>query len=93
MQFFKIVLTKITSFLNKELYLLRNFVQSSLQVGRVSLKHMEKFKYLGVAFSSDGRQDEKSDVRSGKAIVVMRAFSPFNCHKTGAIKKGKTIGV
>ena len=37
------------------LHLSRNFVQCSLQVGRVSLKQVEKFKYLGVAFTSDGR--------------------------------------
>ena len=33
-------------------------VQCSLQVGGVSLKKVEKFKYLEVTFTSDGRQDE-----------------------------------
>ena len=35
---------------------------------------IEKFKYLGVAFTSDGRQDEKLDTRIGKASAVMRAL-------------------
>ena len=34
-------------------------VQCSLQVGGVSLKNAEKFKYLGVAFTNDERQDEQ----------------------------------
>ena len=45
-----------------------------LQIGGTSLKQMEKFKYLGVSFTSDGRQDEELDVRSGKASAVMRAL-------------------
>ena len=56
------------------LHLSRNPVQCSLQVGGVSLKQVGKFKYLGVAFTSDERQDEKLDVRSGKASAVMRAL-------------------
>ena len=32
---------------------------------------MEKFKYLGVTFSSDDRQDNKLDTHIGKASVVM----------------------
>ena len=32
---------------------------------------MEKFKYLGVTFSSDGRQDNKLNTRIGKASAVM----------------------
>ena len=35
---------------------------------------MKKFKYLGVASTSDERQDEELDVRSGKTSVVMRAL-------------------
>ena len=44
-----------------------------LQVGGVSLKQVERL-YLGVAFTSDGRQDEELDVRSGKASAVMRGL-------------------
>ena len=53
------------------LHLLRNPVQCSLQVGGVSLTQVKKFKYLGVAFTSDGRQDEELNVRSGKANAVI----------------------
>ena len=35
---------------------------------------MEKFKYLGVAFTSEGRQDEELDTRIGKASAVMQAL-------------------
>ena len=52
----------------------RNPIQCSLQVGGVSLKQMEKFKYLGVAFTSGRRKDEKLDIRSSKASAVMRAL-------------------
>ena len=52
----------------------RNAVQWSLQVGRASLKQVEKSKYLVVAFTSDGRQDEKLLGRSGKANAVIRTF-------------------
>ena len=36
------------------------------------LKQVEKFKYLGVAFMSDGRQDEDLNTRIGKASAVTR---------------------
>ena len=35
---------------------------------------MEKFKNRGVAFTRDGRQNEESDVRAGKANAAMRAL-------------------
>ena len=38
------------------------------------MKQVKKFKYLGVAFTSDGRQDEELDIRIGKASAVMRAL-------------------
>ena len=43
---------------------------------------MEKFKSLGVAFTSDGRQDEELDVRLGKATALMRAL-----HHSAVIKR------
>jgi len=36
----------------------------------VSLKQVEQFKYLGVVFTSDGRQAEELDTRMGKASVL-----------------------
>ena len=38
------------------------------------MKKVEKFKYLGVAFTRDGRQDDELDTRIGKASAVMRAL-------------------
>ena len=37
----------------------------------VTLKQTEKFKYHGVTFSSDGRQDNELDTCIGKASAVM----------------------
>ena len=65
---------KISTSKTEVLHLSRNPVQCFLQVSGVSLKQMEKFKYLGVAFTSDERQDEELHVQSGKASAVMRAL-------------------
>ena len=58
----KIVTTK-----TEVLHLSRNPDQCVLQVNGATLKHVEKFKYFGVAFLSDGRQDEELDTRSSVA--------------------------
>ena len=52
----------------------RHPVQCTFQTNGKTLKQTEKFKYLGVKFSSDGRQDNKLDTRIGKASVVMCQF-------------------
>ena len=82
---------KISTSKTEVLNLLRNPVQCYLQVGGVSLKQVEKFKYLGVAFTSGGRQDEKLDVRSGKTNNA--SFALFSRLETGTIGKGKPLGV
>ena len=61
--------TKISTSKTQVLRFSRNPVQCSLQVGGASLKQVEKFKYLGAAFTSDGRQDETLD-------VLLLFFSP-----------------
>ena len=48
-----------------------------LQVNGATLKQVEKFKYLGVTFISDGRQDEELDTQISKASAVMQAL-PFS---------------
>ena len=65
---------KIGTAKTEVLYLSRNPDQRSLQANGVTLKHVEKFKYLGVAFTSDGRQDEKLDTRLGKVGKAMRTL-------------------
>jgi len=37
-----------------------------------TLQQLEKFKYLGVVFTSDGRQSKEIDTRIGKASAVLR---------------------
>ena len=53
----------------------RHPVQCSFQTNGVTLKQKEKFKYLGVTFSSDGRQENELDTRIGKARAVMHSFT------------------
>ena len=60
---------KISTAKTEVLHLSRNPDQCLLQVNGATLKQVEKFKYLGVAFTSDERQDEELDTRIGKAIV------------------------
>ena len=52
-------------------------------------KQMEKFKYLGVQFTSDGREDDELDTRIGKASAVMRALHYSVVMKRELSKKTK----
>jgi len=71
------------------LHLSRNPDQCSLQVRGASLKQVEKFKHLGVVFTSDGRQVEEKDIRTGKASAVMRALQYSVVMKQELSKKAK----
>ena len=72
---------KISTAKTEILHHSRKPVQCFLQVGGVKLKQVEKFKYLGVAFTSDGTQDEEMDIRISKAGAVMHAL-----HRSVVIK-------
>ena len=50
---------------------------------------IEKFKYLGVAFTSDGRQDEELDTPVGKASAAMQALHYSVVIKQELSKKAK----
>ena len=50
----------------------RHPVQYSFQTNKVTLQQTEKFKYLGVTLSSDGRQNNELDTRIEKASALMR---------------------
>ena len=65
----------------------RHPVQCSFQTNEVTFKQIEKFKHLGVIFSSDGRQDNKPDTHIGKASVVMPNASALqiSCTKMRAV--------
>ena len=65
---------KISTTKTEVLHLSRKPVQCFLPNDRVKLKQVEKFKYLGVAFTSDGTQDEEMDIRISKAGAVMHAL-------------------
>ena len=49
----------------------RHLVQCSFQTNEVTLKQTERFKYLGVRFSSDRRQDNELNTRTGEASAVL----------------------
>ena len=65
---------KISTAKTEVLHLSRNFDQCSLQVNGGTLKQAEKFKFLGVAFTSNGRQDDELDTQISKASAVVRAL-------------------
>ena len=52
----------------------RHPVQCSFQSNGVTLQQMGMFKYLGVTFSSDGRQDNELDTRIGKASAACQLY-------------------
>ena len=80
---------KISTAKTEVLHLSRNHDQCVLQVNGATLKQVEKFKYLGVAFTSDGRQDEELDTRIGKVSAVMRALHYSVVMKRELSKKAK----
>ena len=49
----------------------RHSVQCSFKTNGVTLQQIEAFKYQGVTFSSDGRQNNELDIRIGKASSVI----------------------
>ena len=76
---------KISTTKTETMCLSRQPKQCSLQIEEVPLKQSEKIKYLGVSFTSDGRQNNQWDIRIGKASavmcqlhqsVVLRSFAP-----------------
>ena len=81
---------KVSTAKTEVLHLSRKPVQCSLQVGGVKLKQVEKFKYLGVAFTSDGTQDEEMNIRISKAGAVMQALHRLIVMKRELSEKKKT---
>ena len=80
---------KISTTKTEVLHLSRNPDQCLLQVNGASLKQVEKLKYLGVAFTSDGRQDEELDTQTDKASAVTRALHYSVVMKRELSKKAK----
>ena len=71
---------KINTAKTKILHLSRNPDQYVLKVNGATQKLVEKFKYLGVTFTNDGRQDEELDAgtRIGKALNFQNSFCPHS---------------
>ena len=82
---------KISTTKTEVLHLSRNPDQCVLQVNGATLKQVEKFKYLGVAFTSGGSQDEELDTQIGKASAVMRALHYSVAMKRELLKKEKLL--
>ena len=73
---------KISAIKTEIMYLSRQPKQCSLQIDEVPLKQSEKFKYLGVSFTSDGRQNIELDIRIGKTSAIMRQL-----HRSVVLKR------
>ena len=56
------------------LHVSRNTYQRLLQRNGATQKQEYKYKYLGVAFTSDGRQSKELGIPIGKAIAIMKAL-------------------
>ena len=80
---------KISRAKTEVLHLSREPDQCLLQVNGATVKQVEKFKYLRVAFTSAGRQDEALVTRIGKASAVMRALHYSVVMKRELLKKAK----
>ena len=80
---------KISTAKTEILHLSRNSDLCVLQVNGATLKQVEKFKHLGVAFTSDERQDKELDTQLGKANAVMRGLHYSVVMKTILPKKVK----
>ena len=56
------------------LHVSRNTNQRLLQRNGATQKQVYKFKYLGIAFTSDGRQNKELAIPIGKAIAIIKAL-------------------
>ena len=79
---------KISNAKTEVLHLSSNLDQCVLQVNGATLKQVEKLKYLGVASTSDGRQDKELDTRIGKASAATQVHY---CHEMRIVKIGKAL--
>ena len=64
-------------------------------MNEATLKQVEKCKYLGVAFTRDGRKDEELDTRkinkAGLSDTVMRVWHFSVVMKQKIVKKSKAL--
>ncbi|KAK3558031.1 hypothetical protein QTP86_006407 [Hemibagrus guttatus] len=65
---------RVSTSKSEAMVLHRKKVACTLQVEGEVLPQVEKFKYLGVLFTSEGRMDREIDRRIGAAAAVMRSM-------------------
>ena len=75
----------------KKLHVSRNPNHCLLQRNEASQKHVYKIKFLGIAFTSDGRQDEALNIRIGKPIAIMRTLQYSVVVRRELLKKSKAL--
>jgi exonuclease III len=80
---------KISVAKSEALVLSRTPTQCTLHVSGVPLRQVEKFKYLGVFFSSDGKGDVELNTRIGQAGAVMRELGRSVVRKAELSQKAK----
>ena len=56
-------------------------------VNKATLKQVEKFKYLGVAFTSDERR--RTGYPNSQGLCSNASFVLFSCHETRIVNKAK----
>ena len=81
---------KISTVITDVLHVLRNTNQCLLQLNGETQKQIYKFKYLGVAFTSDRRQNEELDIHIGKnwvSIFHNKSFTLFSSCETRNVEK------
>ena len=67
----------------------RRHTECTLYVNGVQLRQVEEFKYLGVMFSSDGRQDKEIDRRINQASAVPRELGKMVVSNTRLSQEAK----
>ena len=80
---------KISAAKTEIMCLPKHHVLCPFKTNGVILKPTEKFKYLGVTFSSDGRQGNKLDTRIGKESTIMCQLYPSIVLKRELCTKAK----
>ena len=65
----------------------RQLKQCSPQVGGVPLKQSEKFKFLGISFTSDGRQN----IELSKSKCSNAPAPPICGNETRVLHQGKAV--
>ena len=81
------------------LHVSRNTNLRLLQLNGVTQKQVNKFKYLGVAFTSDGRENKELGIPIGKTIAIMKALQysvvtkRFSSRETKIVKNEAKLSI